>query len=339
MGLIEALQNFSDNLPHAIDGLKDLREDFKKTFAPLAREGAELFTVGFQQMVVQDNGDWKSSFEHLDEARRLFAAARLSEAGLPAARAAAEEGAAMAIGRLSDELRECRDAMLDLHELLEIDRPDEEELADDEARLLRYGRPRMGGFFGAMARLTDRMGCIGAGVEVGEISRKIAALAYGKVLAQGGIVGPMVIDCTLSASFTCAEMEEVNARSRREWEAVKAFADDAGQIGALARWEVEQWGKVAEAAKQVSADVIASRRQLTTWASAVEKALNADATLDPCAPAERARLVHALTLVREFLATAPFDPATLEINHLCTEKLRLLRDGGGRLTASVTPLR
>lgn len=71
MDLLQSLENFTVHLETTVDDLRALRRDFCETFGALAREGAELFTLGFEEMMVKQNNAWKTSAENFMAARAM----------------------------------------------------------------------------------------------------------------------------------------------------------------------------------------------------------------------------------------------------------------------------
>jgi len=114
MGLWDALENFVDNLPTAMDGLRDLRREFRETFEPLAKEGAELFTLGFAEMVIKDNNDWKSSVENRAEAREVLQQARAAHPDLTERREQALVALNVGLESLENGRRECWEGLAEL---------------------------------------------------------------------------------------------------------------------------------------------------------------------------------------------------------------------------------
>ena len=114
MGLWDALENFVDNLPTAMDGLRDLRREFRETFEPLAKEGAELFTLGFAEMVIKDNNDWKSSVENRAEAREVVLQARAAHPDLTERREQALVALNVGLEALESGRRECWEGLAEL---------------------------------------------------------------------------------------------------------------------------------------------------------------------------------------------------------------------------------
>lgn len=114
MGLWDALENFVDNLPTAMDGLRDLRREFRETFEPLAKEGAELFTLGFAEMVIKDNNDWKSSVENRAEAREVLRQARSAQLDLTERRDQALVALTVGLEALENGRRECWEGLTEL---------------------------------------------------------------------------------------------------------------------------------------------------------------------------------------------------------------------------------
>jgi|GEM_PF-7124951 len=72
MQFLEALEEFSNNLPDVVEDLKDLDGEFMQLVSEIAQEGTELFTIGFQEMVVNDNNEWQTSFENNVQAQQLI---------------------------------------------------------------------------------------------------------------------------------------------------------------------------------------------------------------------------------------------------------------------------
>lgn len=114
MGLWDALENFVDNLPTAMDGLRDLRREFRDTFEPLAKEGAELFTLGFAEMVIKDNNDWKSSVENRAEAREVLQEAQEAHPDLTERREQALVALTVGLEALETGRRECWEGLAEL---------------------------------------------------------------------------------------------------------------------------------------------------------------------------------------------------------------------------------
>lgn len=114
MGLWDALENFVDNLPTAMDGLRDLRREFRETFEPLAKEGAELFTLGFAEMVIKDNNDWKSSVENRAEGREVLQQARAAHPDLTERREQALVALNVGLENLESGQRECWEGLAEL---------------------------------------------------------------------------------------------------------------------------------------------------------------------------------------------------------------------------------
>lgn len=71
MGLMDAWDNLRYNFDGVMDGLRELGDDFVTLVSDSAKEGTELFTVGFHEMVIKDNSDWQTSYENRDEAKQL----------------------------------------------------------------------------------------------------------------------------------------------------------------------------------------------------------------------------------------------------------------------------
>ena len=114
MGLWDALENFVDNLPTAMNGLRDLRREFRETFEPLAKEGAELFTLGFAEMVIKDNNDWKSSVENHAQAREVLQEAFTAQPDLTERREQALVALSVGVEALENGRRECWEGLAEL---------------------------------------------------------------------------------------------------------------------------------------------------------------------------------------------------------------------------------
>ena len=71
MGLMDAWDNLRYNFDGVMDDLRELGDDFVTLVSDSTKEGTELFTVGFNEMVIKDNNDWQTSYENRDEAKQL----------------------------------------------------------------------------------------------------------------------------------------------------------------------------------------------------------------------------------------------------------------------------
>lgn len=223
MGLLEALGNFAENLPHALDDLKNLRREFKKDFGALAREGAELFTVGFEEMVIKDNNDWKSSFEYLQQARQLVADARSDSTVYPRYTAAIER-LQRAVDTFEKEQEECWEAMSELLELINAETLDEVPEVQWEKSLQRILRGAPGS----------------VGLVASHLADTLAQQAYAIALVEHGLDGPYRIKSSSSESCSRAAIKEDQEAAAREYAIAQIIAADTTTIAARLEGETER---------------------------------------------------------------------------------------------------
>jgi hypothetical protein len=253
MGLLEALENFRDNLPHAIDGLKDLRREFKKDFGSLAREGAELFTLGFEEMVIKDNNDWKSSYEYLDQARQLVADARTGTAVQPRHEAAIErlQGA---VDTFEKEQGECWEAMNELLELLNTESQDEVL----EVQWLKTLRRMLRGAPGSV------------GLVAADLAETLAQQAYAIALVERGLDGPFRIKYSAIDACSRAAIREDQEAAAREYAAAQAIAADTATVAAKMEGETERLLTLATGFEHCAGQLAAVKQQWMAASNRVE---------------------------------------------------------------------
>lgn len=255
MGLLEALENFADNLPHALDDLKGLREDFKKTFGPLAREGAELFTVGFEEMVIKDNNNWKSSYDLLAEAWQLVAVAREASASYPNLAAAIDQ-LRETINAFEKEQGECWEATYELLELLNPSSITTSWIENPSAGGMLWQKMLRGMLSGAPGPI---------GLDVDQLAETLANKSYSQSLREKGLPGPLNI--AYAPEDACSRNAILRDReaAAREYAAAQSIVADEKSIAVYIQ---EEAGKLIALASDfdVCATHLASIRK--EWMSA-----------------------------------------------------------------------
>ena len=307
MGLLEALKNFSDNLPYALDGLNDLRKDFKKDFGALAREGAELFTSGFDEMVIKDNNDWKSSYEYLQQARQLVMDARTASSAFPKHTATIER-LQRAVDAFEKEQGECWEAMSELLELLNTERQDEEpevQWAQTLRRILR-GAP------------------VSVGLVAADFAETQAQQAYAIALVERGLDGPYRIQSPTIQSYSRETIKEDQEAAAKEYAVAQTIAADTVAIAKRLDGETERMTSLSADFERCVGQLAIVKQQWMTASNRIESLRNSGEVL-PMDMVEQLR--QRSEIVSEVLHGDVFDHDTGSLKSTCKEGLERLLAG------------
>lgn len=221
MSLLDALENFAINLPSALDDLKDLRRDFRRTFDDLALEGAELFTLGFEEMVLKENAGWKTSEENRTEARRLVLGARELHPELARRYERARECLVERWESLEKKRQECWEGLQELDSFLPL---------EDCRENCGWAMP---------ASLPS------TGPDGETILSTLAQEAYRRVMKNHKFtVEPGNAEEPLETLLS--RVAQLHRRSEEEVAAAQAHAKDSEAVKALAAWECEQLEPLAD---------------------------------------------------------------------------------------------
>lgn len=252
MSLFDALENFASNLPSALDELKELRRDFRKTFGDLALEGAELFTLGFEEMVLKDNANWKTSLENHSEARRMALNGRDQ---FPELAQRYEKARA----RLEDQWEslekrrlECWDALQELDSLLPLEDRTNAERKASWPGFSGYINPMTGCVMGSTGdepetprwELPSTLPSAGPAAE--EILISIEEEAYRRTLTTRNIAPELVNSDRYQEIPLLLRVNRDHRDSLEAVSAAKAHAADGVAAKALASWECEQLEPLAD---------------------------------------------------------------------------------------------
>ena len=293
MGLLEALKNFSDNLPYALDGLNDLRKDFKKDFGALAREGAELFTSGFDEMVIKDNNDWKSSYEYLQQARQLVMDARTASTVFPKHTSTIER-LQRAVDTFEKEQGECWEAMNELLELLNVEKENEMPEVQWEQTLRRILR--------------------GAPVSVGLVAADIAETqsqqAYAIALVERGLDGSYRIQSPTIKSYSRETIEEDQEAAAKEFAVAQTIAADAVAIEKRLEEEMERMTSLSADFERCVGQLAIVKQQWMTASNHIESLRNNGDVL-PIEMVEQ--LTQRSVIVSEVLHAEVYDHDTFSV--------------------------
>lgn len=300
MGLLEALENFADNLPTALDGLKGLQRDFRKTFGELAREGAELFTIGFEEMVIKDNNAWQTSFENRQQAQQVVEEARRETGEACQHYEAVVKGFTDSFEAFDKAQMECWEALSELAGLVEP--------------------------FSAASGQVWEVKLDGLPMRIGESAgrmvEEVARRAFDKILRSRGVASTEGTE-----EGECWRVERVAADHRRsvaELAAAQAQAADAESVRAILAWECGQLPAFSETAGKAACLFSEAGRYFMSRANEVEGWQ--DASTPETAKRQEAlrEIVEAAAVMSGRLGTALLEE--MGINPLFDE--RLLRATG-----------
>ncbi|OQY16834.1 MAG: hypothetical protein B6I36_09755 [Desulfobacteraceae bacterium 4572_35.1] len=119
MKFLDALEDFSNSLPDVLDDLKDLDNEFQQLASNVVQEGVELFTIGFQEMVVNDNNDWNTTFENKADAQRLIDGVDENYPAIKERLAPCRTEVFMVLEKLEQSRNRCVDCLDEIHSNLE----------------------------------------------------------------------------------------------------------------------------------------------------------------------------------------------------------------------------
>lgn len=230
MGLIDTLETFATNLPVAVDDLRELKREFCETCNELAREGAELFTLGFEEMVLKKNGDWQTSEENQAAARRMVKEARQQHPDLAQQFSRVTtlfEGQWQA---LEEARAECWEALQELGAILAQGAEKDEKV------------PHSWMVWPAQASAADNLANLPGSAPspdptAEEILTHVEEAAYRKILQERGFAKfPKNVDLQKKPSWL-QQVWDHHKHSEEEFQAAIDHANDNDAIDAITSWE------------------------------------------------------------------------------------------------------
>ena len=232
MGLIDTLETFAMNLPGAVDDLRELKREFCETGNELAREGAELFTLGFDEMVLKKNGAWQTSEEYQAAARRAVKEARQQYPDLAGQFSRVTTLFEEQWQALEDAREECWEALQELDTILVFANGAE---LDEKVPYSWMGWPDQSRDANNLANLSETMPSPDPTAE--EILTRIEKAAYRKVLQEQGFTNfPKNVDLQKSPSWL-QQVWDHHKLSKEEFQASAAHVNDSDAIDAITSWE------------------------------------------------------------------------------------------------------
>lgn len=247
MGLIEALERFAVRLPETVKELKGLNKEFSEELGRLAEEGVELFTLGFNEMLVKGNSDWQSSAENRAEIEELFATIGEENSDLENELEEVRDEVLSLLDQLEDARHGCLDLLEELRSWLEVISEEDESTAEE---VTLFERP--------LAGIKDYRQAI----------EQVRKTLLESMVAMEGDPGAQVGREHLPDWF--ASVRFSNRASRDALDRIRALAEDPESVAEILSQEIDHLRKFISPTKKAVTVLSAACVKLSVCVSCLE---------------------------------------------------------------------